>query len=172
MLAVAGTVGYHVKAMQRPTFNSMRSIFVDITVADYIAIQDLIARFNRQMDGRNWDAFGKFFTEDAVMAITMPSEEIRHEGRIAIVDQMKNAQESRYAVNFHLAGNFTTDSVEQDRIIVDVPVLGFAAFLPGKGDGLRFSSARSKWKLIRHGGTWLISEFHHRVFFGGVVPLG
>jgi uncharacterized protein (TIGR02246 family) len=135
---------------------------MNLSVMDYVSVQDLIARFNRSLDDRDWSSFGALFTDDAVMTF---SKETRYEGRTAIVNVVRGAEEGSYGINFHVSGSFTTDSVEQERVSIDVAALGFGVFLPEKGEGLRFSGARSKWMLLRLERSWLITECHHRVKF-------
>lgn len=142
---------------------------MDLSVTDYVSVLDLIARFNRSLDERDWAGFGAFFTEDAVMTF---SQDTLIEGQSAIVDIVRTAEEGNYALNFHMGAGFTTDSVAQDRIAIDVPVLGFGVFLPEKSEGLRFSGARSKWILLREDRGWRIAESHHRMSFAGAAAAG
>ncbi len=119
-------------------------------LADYIAIRELTARYNRAFDDGDAEAFARNFTEDGVMEVPGLMEVKGREG----LEQM--CRSTPYGV-VHV----TTDSIidiDGDRAVQDVTVMVLQRPKPGSAAAERQStlqqSGRYRDELVRTPDGW------------------
>jgi hypothetical protein len=77
----------------------------DLTaIADRLAIINLVNGYIDDIDGKQWDHMGDFFTEDAVVRW---SPERSMQGRSAIVDMTRDRLDTAEVVTHHHVGTFS-----------------------------------------------------------------
>jgi hypothetical protein len=84
-------------------------------IADRLAIIDLMNRYVDDIDGKQWDRMGDFFTEDAVVRW---GAERSMQGRSAIVDTTRQRLDTEEVITYHFVANcspvITGDTAEAD----------------------------------------------------------
>ena len=92
---------------------------MDLTmITDRFAIIDLVNRYFRLVDTKQWDQMDQIFIEDA--SIQETADRVIH-GRKEILDQFRGMDDSEDIVLFDIVGNFTP-FVDGDTAEADIPV--------------------------------------------------
>jgi hypothetical protein len=126
-----------------------------IEFSDWLQIQETLARYNRHLDDRDWNAFGDVFTEDAEASYEA-GKVLR--GRAAIVEYVKGVEEAGFRVTEHLGSTFTFDLIEPDRVRTEVPGLGFGVTVEGSEVDILFVGYRYADEIVRDGDRWRIRQ--------------
>jgi hypothetical protein len=126
-----------------------------VSLADRVAVTDVIVRYFELVDAKRWDDLDEVFTEDTTARWT-PDAII--EGRDAVVGAMRHMSGSDEIVTFHHVAAMTP-VVDGDSARVDVRVRAMHSGL-GKREGLFYESlAVQPTELVRTSQGWRIS--HH-----------
>ena len=121
-------------------------------MTDRDAIVELLARYARALDQRDWDALRRCFTDDAqaeYSGVVLPR------GVDAIVGHVRQLE--NLAGSSHLVGNVLVD-VDGDQAFVESQALVHLVL----DAGVRVRGVSYTDRVVRQDGAWRIRERHHR----------
>lgn len=122
-----------------------------IDVADYIAIQDLYARYNHASDAGDAEAFADCFTADGALQVTLRGIDVK--GRANLVEYKKRDKASRgKQYRRHWNGSLTLDLLSPGTVRGSCYLQAFSGD-PGE---LPFMTSMGVYTdtIVREGGQW------------------
>jgi ketosteroid isomerase-like protein len=129
-------------------------------MTDREAIAELLVRYARALDQRDWDALRRCFTDDAQAEY---SGTVLPPGVDAIVDHVRQLE--HLAGSSHLAGNILIDLDGDEAFVLSQGLVHLV--LDG---GVRVRSVYYTDRVARQDGQWRIRERRHRAAWS--VDLG
>jgi ketosteroid isomerase-like protein len=118
---------------------------------DLRAIRDLLERYHRAINFRDWDALGGLFTDDAVWEARAPAQ-LRFAGRAAIVKGLLQWSVGRHALLVGSDSGLRIDGFGHGRARAESTLLQFGE-ASGTSAGLR-AVAKLSSELVKQGGVW------------------
>ena len=121
------------------------------SLADQRAIRDLVDRYQRAINLRDWDALGALFTDDAVWEADAPIR-LRFVGRDAIVKGLLQWSVGGHALLVGSDSGLRIDASGHGRARAESTLLQFGE-ASGTSAGLRAVATLSS-ELVKRGGVW------------------
>lgn len=122
-----------------------------------LAIINVLARYGRALDDRDFEAAGACFTEDAQATF---SGVVLAPGRQAIIAHVSGL--ASLAASTHLFG-LPVIEIAPDGQTAQVETTAVAFLAAANGGAVRTRGLRYRDEFVRDGDTWLIRERVHRV---------
>jgi len=130
---------------------------IELTVADRLAIRELVDRYNDAINHRNWVGLAGLFAPDATWEVAAPLN-LRFESSAKIAGGLR-WMIGRMELLVQVSSAVVITALEPDRALVRSTMIEFSRQRPG-GAGMR-STGTHHDEVQRTAGTWY---FKHRTF--------
>jgi SnoaL-like domain len=128
-------------------------------ISDRFAIIDLVNRYFRLVDAKQWDQMDQIFIEDA--SIQETADRVIH-GRKEILDNFRGFDDSEDIVLFDIVGNFTP-VVNGDTAEADVPVRSRHHGVGAREGKFYESMVVMSTQLVRTPDGWRFKHYDWRI---------
>lgn len=134
------------------------------TVADRLAITDLVNMYADLIDAKDWDGLDQFFTEDVRVQMTA---DLLLQGRDEVVGYMRNMLGTDEIETYHHVASFTPE-IDGDRARADVRIRAMHNGVGPRAGTFYESLSRQAHTFARRPEGWRCDYYEWRI----VVKLG